>query len=742
MAQLRSNDSWFSRLIPFGLVGQTKPRHYREMLGVLWENKTDLPYAWNILKHGVCDGCSLGPYGLRDNVLDGVHLCMTRLRLLKLNTMAALDVSMARHINTLRALGQEKLRSLGRLAYPMIRRKGDPGFLRISWEEAIDITTQAIHDTPPHQMSFFATSRGLTNEVYYVFQKLARVLGTNNVDLCSRLCHAASISGLKATLGVGAPTCSLSDFIGTDLLVIFGSNLANTQPVIAKYLHFARKQGTRIVVVNPMREYGLERYWVPSVTGSALFGTKLMDDFFQVRVGGDIAFINGVIKALIAFNRVDQEFITQHTDGFAELKAALETQSWEMLEERSGLARQEMERFAQLFARARSAVLVFSTGLTQHEFGVENVKAIVNLTLSRGMIGREKCGIMPIRGHSGAQGGDECGAEPDKFPGGFAINDETARRFSNLWRHPVPSKPGLKVTDMIEAAHKGDVKFLYSIGGNLLETMPDRNFVAKALQKVSLRVHQDIVFNSSMLLEAEQAVLILPGQTRYEQRSGGTSTSTERRIRFSPEIPGHQIGESLPEWEIPTLIGRRSMPNGDLLFPYADTQSIREEMARVMPIYQGVEKLQKEGDHFQWGGPRLFGAGQFNGMPNGRALFSVVNPPDRRAAEGKLYLATRRGQQFNTMTFGTVDRLMGSKSRNTIFISPDDAERLDLEEGERVVVRSRTGEMNGIIQIAPVKSGTLQAYWPEANVLISRRTDPISGEPDYNVEVSLEKLIG
>jgi anaerobic selenocysteine-containing dehydrogenase len=129
-------------------------------------------------------------------------------------------------------------------------------------------------------------------------------------------------------------------------------------------------------------------------------------------------------------------------------------------------------------------------------------------------------------------------------------------------------------------------------------------------------------------------------------------------------------------------------------------------------------------------------------MPNGRALFSVVNPPDRRAAEGKLYLATRRGQQFNTMTFGTVDRLMGSKSRNTIFISPDDAERLDLEEGERVVVRSRTGEMNGIIQIAPVKSGTLQAYWPEANVLISRRTDPISGEPDYNVEVSLEKLIG
>ena len=741
MAKLKSNDSWLSRLVPFGLIGQTKPHHYREMLGVLWENKTQLPYAWNILKHGVCDGCSLGPYGLRDNVLDGVHLCATRLKLLKLNTMGAFDMSVMRDINTLRALGHEKLRSLGRLPCPMIRHNGDRGFSRISWDKAIDVVTRAIRGTPPQRMGFFATSRGLTNEVYYVFQKLARVLGTNNVDLCSRLCHAASVSGLKATLGIGAPTCSLSDFIGTELLVIFGSDLANNQPVTTKYMHYAKKQGTRIVVVNPMREYGLERYWVPSVASSALFGTKLMDDFFQVRVGGDIAFINGVLKTLIALNRTDQEFVAKHTSGFEELKAAIATQSWEMIEERSGLSRQEIERFALLYGHARTAVLVYSMGLTQHEFGVENVKAVVNLALARGILGRDKCGIMPIRGHSGVQGGGECGAEPDKFPGGFAVNDETARRFSNLWRHPVPSRPGLKVPDMIEAANNGELDFLYSIGGNLLETMPDRNFVARALEKMPVRVHQDIILNSSMLLDAEQTVLLLPGQTRYEQRGGGTSTSTERRIRFTPEIPGHQIGESLPEWEIPVLIGRHSMSNGDLLFPYENPQSIREEMSRVMPIYQGVEKLREEGDHLQWGGPHLYRGGQFSSMPNGRALFTVLTPPDRRASEGKFYLATRRGKQFNSMTFGTEDRLMGSKSRNIIFISPEDSERLSLEDGTRVVVRSDTGEMNGITQIAPLKSGTLQAYWPEANVLISRRTDPISGEPDYNVEVSLERII-
>jgi len=184
---------------------------------------------------------------------------------------------------------------------------------------------------------------------------------------------------------------------------------------------------------------------------------------------------------------------------------------------------------------------------------------------------------------------------------------------------------------MIAAADQGEVKFLYAIGGNLLETMPDGNFVADAVQNVPVRVHQDILLNSSMLLDPNEIVLILPGQTRYEQRSGGTSTSTERRIRFTPEIPGHAIGESLPEWEIPAIIGRKSMPNGDLLFPFSDTQSIREEMARVMPIYQGVEKLKQEGDHLQWGGPFLFKNGQFSAMPDGRALFTALDPPDRAA---------------------------------------------------------------------------------------------------------------
>ncbi len=626
MPGVKSNDTWLSRLVPFGWIGQAKPHHYREILSVLWANRKELPYAWNILNHGVCDSCSLGPYGLRDNVVDGMHLCMPRLKLLKVNTMEAVDLSALSDVARLRRMGPDQLVSLGRLSYPMVRHKGQRGFLRVTWQEAVDIVAKSIRKTTPHELAFFATSRGLTNEVYYVFQKLARVLGTNNVDLCSHLSHAACVSGLKATLGYGAATCSLADFIGTDLLVVFGPDVADNHPVMTKYLHHAKKSGTRIVLVSPLRAHDVQNARPPSID------TKLIDNLFQVRAGGDIAFINGVIKFLILAERVDRSFIERQTMGFGELAAALEKQTWDMLEQRAGVSREEMQRLAEAYSKARSAVFVYGTGFTQHEFGVDNVKEVVNLALARGMFAREKCGIMPIRGHSGAQGGGECGSEPDTFPGGFSVNGDTARRFSNLWHHPVPSKPGLKVPDMIKAAHRGEIKFLYSLGGNLLETMPEPRFINEALAKVPVRVHHDIVLNTSMLVDANETVVLLPGQTRYEQRTGGTSTSTERRIRFTPEMPGHCLGESLPDWEIPALIGRKTMSNGDKLFPFNDTQAIREEMSRVMPIYQGVEKLSKEGDQLQWGGEQLYRDG-FTTMPNSRALFTTLDPPDGTAEE-------------------------------------------------------------------------------------------------------------
>src|SRR5262249_49597713 len=258
----------------------------------------------------------------------------------------------------------------------------------------------------------------------------------------ARICHAPSTVAMKKSLGVAASTCSYKDWIGSDLLVFFGSNTPNNQPVTTKYIYYAKQQGTRVAVINPYREPGLERYWVPSVAESALFGTKIADAFFQVHTGGDKAFIAGVIKHLIEQEWTNDSFIHQYTTGFDELRAKLNGDSWELLEAASGATREEMLRFAGILAEAKTAVFVWSMGVTQHRDGVANVRAIIDLALTRGFVGRPKSGLMPIRGHSGVQGGAEVGCVPNQFPGGVAVNEEGAGRMRELWGFDVPSQRG------------------------------------------------------------------------------------------------------------------------------------------------------------------------------------------------------------------------------------------------------------------------------------------------------------
>jgi molybdopterin-dependent oxidoreductase alpha subunit len=707
------------------------------MARVAWENRDQLGYAWRILMHGVCDGCSLGPRGIRDDVISGVHLCMTRLNLMRLNTMGPVPEATLRDLPALRARPNHDLHRLGRLPYPMVHRAGDDRLHRLSWDEALAIVAEELRDMPGERMGFFATSRGLVNETYYSFQKMARLMGSNHVDLCSRLCHMASVVALKETLGLGSPTCSLKDMIGGDLVVILGSHLANNQPVTTKYLAYAKRQGTRIVVVNPMREPALERYWVPSDVRSALFGTSLMDDFFQVAVGGDIAFLHGVMKHLIERDWIDREFVAARTSGFDELRALVQGLAWEKLESASGLLRADMLRFAETYARAKTAVFVYSMGLTQHRFGVDNIRALVNLALARGMLGREKCGIMAIRGHSGVQGGGECGVDPDKYPGGFEVSDPAARaRFEALWGASLPAWKGHRTLQMLEAAQRGEIDFLYSLGGNLLETMPDRTFMAQALSGLRLRIHQDIVFNTSSLLPGK-TVLLLPAETRYETVGGGTITSTERRIRFSPEIPGPRIAEARAEWRIPVLVAGAARPALAAAFGWKTTADIRQEIAQAMPMYAGIEKLAREGESVQWGGERLFTDG-FTKMPGGRARFTTPPVPEVEIPPGMFYLTTRRGKQFNSMTFGPRDFYLGGSPRESVLMNPADAAELGLEEGTRVRLRSEVGEWSGFVKLAAMKERHLQTYWPETNVLIPRRFDPDSGEPDYNALVTVE----
>ena len=719
----------------FGL-GQQKPHHYLEMARVAWENRDQLPFAWRILKDGVCDGCALGTSGLSDWTVPGTHLCMVRLELMRLNTAPALDPRVLTDVRSLAFRSSKELRGLGRLPEPLLRRRGEPGFLVASWDDALDRMAAALRVTNPLRAAVYMTSRGITNESYYAAQKAARFLGIPHVDNSARLCHAASTAAMTATLGHGAATCSYADWLGADLIVLFGSNAANNQPVTAKYLHYAKKNGAQIAIVNPYEEPGLKKYWVPSIASSALFGTDLADHWFPVHTGGDLAFLIGTLRALIEMNGVDQDFVRERTVGFEEARERAFVSDWSALEGESGARRDQIEAFARLLIQKPNTVLVWSMGLTQHAHGVQTIKALVNVGLARGLPGRPNRGLVPIRGHSGVQGGAEVGCRP-------VVDATTAAHWSRVWEFPVSAARGWTAAEMVDHAAAGDIDLFWMVGGNFLETMADSEKSRRALARPTLRIHQDVVLSSSMLADSDGDVLILPAATRYETEGGGTETSTERRIIFSPEIPGRRIGSAKPEWWVFGEAMARVNPNKANYIRFDSAAAIRDEIGRAIPLYKGIEQLRRKGDQVQWGGRNLYADGRF-ATSDGRAHFSPVTAGRGARAADKLdsrmfVVSTRRGKQFNSMIQRAIDPLTGA-AREDVLISAQDLERLRLSSGASVRLRSAYGTFDGRLKFAPIRPGNLEVHWPEGNVLLSGSTlDPDSMEPDYNALVTLEK---
>ena len=346
-------------------IGLVKPNHYGEMLRTIWVNRKNLRYGWKVLTQGACDGCALGVAGLHDWGQDGIHLCSTRLRLLEFNTADVMKVDALADVASLAHLDGAGLRDLGRLGYPLRRRKGDAGFSVVTWDEALGVIADSINATTPDRVGVYLTSRGLTNEVYYAAGKAARAMGIGSIDSAARVCHAPSTVGLKATVGVAATTCSMEDVIASDLIVLWGANPAANQPVFTKYLYLAKARGCRVVVVNPFLEPALERYWVPSNAESAIFGTKICDLHVPVRPGGDVALAQLVLKRLIVRGAIDAAFIAEHTNGWDDLIDQLAAVEDVELLEHCGVDSAVVDEFVDLYAQVGAAIFVWSMGITQ-----------------------------------------------------------------------------------------------------------------------------------------------------------------------------------------------------------------------------------------------------------------------------------------------------------------------------------------------------------------------------------------
>lgn len=736
--------------IPFGL-GKVKPQHFRDTMKIAWDNKDNIGYATRILTQGVCDGCALGVSGLYDQTLKGPHLCTTRMNVLRLNTMPALKEEIIHaDIDQLRQYSSTELRKLGRIPYPLIRRKGERKFSRISWDDAMDIIANKMKQLDPKQYAFYLTSRGITNESYYVAGKVARFLGTNNIDNASRICHSPSKTALKRSIGVGASTANYQDWFGTDVLLFWGSVASNSSPVSTKYMLEAKKRGTKIIVVNPYSEPAMDKYWIPSNLESAMFGTKIADDFYQVNIGGDIALMHGIMKHWFEMEKqkhgsaINHTFVQEHVNGYEELKAKVEEQSWADIIKSSGVTQERIIELSDLLAKSKNAVFAWALGLTMHSFATDNISQVANLALLRGFLGRKNNGLMPFRGHSSVQGSGEMGADPFVLPGS-GFDAQNIARMEQIWGFEIPKWQGDIVGVTLENIvlpdmHERKIKLYYLSGGNFLETMPDPDFVEKALSELDIRVHQDIILNTSTLVDAKEAVIVLPAKTRYEQEGGGTSTSTERMVYFSPEIEGNKnlIEEARAEWKIYIDLAKRVKPKTAHLVEFKSGQEIRDEIAKANKDYDGIQHLKKQGDVFQWGGAWLCEDG-ICPTPDGRGKLISIDIPDLGKKEGQFIVTSRRGKQFNSMVYKETDPFNGA-SRYDVLMNAKDASHLSIAEGEGIVVYNGFGVFQGKAKFVNIARGNLEVHFPEGNFLLPRgRYEKYAGIPDYNITVTVEK---
>jgi molybdopterin-dependent oxidoreductase alpha subunit len=634
-------------------------------------------------------------------------------------------------IDDLARLSPRELENLGRLAYPVVRVSGETHYRRLSWDEAFDRINAALQRTEPTRSFFYSSGRS-SNEAAFLLQWLARVYGTNNVNNCSYYCHQASGVGLGMSIGSGTATVTLDDLDHADFAMIIGANPASNHPRLITQLVKMRSRGGRVVILNPLRETGLDRFKVPSMPISLLFGSHVNDRYVQPRIGGDIAFLKAMLKALIEAGNIDLDFIAAHTSGFDVVCAQIAGESLDDLAQNSGVARDVIIDVANMYGSSKNAIFMWAMGVTHHEHGVDNVLAIANLALARAMVGRPHAGLMPIRGHSNVQGIGSVGFTPE-MKSGFL------KAMEDLYGLKPPREKGLDSISSIHAAHRGDIDFALLMGGNFFAASPGRQYSADAFARIRTLVHINTKLNQGHVCVTPTRdageVFILPTCVRDEELQSTTQESMFSFVRLSDGGMARPSEELKSEVEIITSIGARLLPNFQVM---RNHDEIRTVMARTVPGYSKVGDIGKTGKEFHVEG-RVQHEPSFL-FPDGLARFYPVDTPVDILAPGELRLMTIRSEgQFNTVVYEEHDRYRNQPSRDVILLNEGDMKDLGFTDGDRVTVTSATGQiLNVRVAAYDIARNCAAMYYPEANVLVGPGVDKKSGTPAFkNVRIRI-----
>lgn len=622
----------------------------------------------------------------------------------------------------------------GRLTHPMLLHRDATHYEPVGWDDAFELITAELNSLNYPDQAIFYTSGRTSNEAAFLYQLFVRQFGTNNLPDCSNMCHESSGSALNETIGVGKGTVTLEDFDQADAIFVIGQNPGTNHPRMLSSLERAKRNGCRLVHINPLPEVGMTRFKHPQhVLGLIGSGTVLADLFLQVRINGDVALLKGMMKAVLALEEqrpgevLDHDFIRNYTNAFEEFVSALRAVSWTDIVAHAGVARDEIEKAAQIFAESGRTIFCWAMGLTQHRNAVANIQEIVNLMLLRGQVGKPGAGLCPVRGHSNVQGDRTVGIW--ERPSAAFLD-----KLGEVFNFEPPRNHGFDTVRAIHAMHEGQGKVFFALGGNFLSATPDTDFTAVALRRCRLTAHVSTKLNRSHLITGDRA-LILPclGRTEIDVQSTGPQfVSTENsmgvvqisRGSLEPASP-----ELLSEPQIVARLARATLEHRttvdweDLANNY---DKIRDAIERVVPGFDDYNtRVHNPGGFYL---PNAARKRVFN-TASGKAQFTVHQLPELKLGPDQFLMMTIRSHdQFNTSVYSSNDRYRGiSDGRRVVFLNPKDIAAAGLRarqvvdlvshfEGEERIARR--------FEVVPydIPQRCAATYFPEANVLVPVRS--------------------
>jgi molybdopterin-dependent oxidoreductase alpha subunit len=691
---------------------------------------------WRAMRSkNACKTCALGMGGQRGGMVNELghfpEVCKKSLQAMVADMQGAIKSEFWKRysIRELQQFSPRELEACGRLVEPVLYTPETGRYTPISWDDAIARIATKLRATLADETFWYFSGRS-SNEAGFLLQLFARLYGTNNVNNCSYYCHQASGVGLTSVTGSGTATIELDDLEMADLVFVIGGNPASNHPRLMRTLLRIRRRGGHVIVVNPIVETGLVRFNVPSDIKSLLFGSQIASLYVQPHIGGDLALFTGIAKRVLETGAHDERFLREHCQGWLELQSRLEEISWDEIIAKSGVSRKEIDNIVAYYAAARNVVFSWTMGITHHAHGVQNVQAIANVALLRGMVGRPGCGLMPIRGHSNVQGIGSMGVTPK-------LREAVFERLQNHFGVRLPTTPGRDTMACIEGAAAGALTVGFCLGGNLFGSNPDAHFAARALGNLHQITYLSTTLNTGHANGLARETIILPVLARDEEPQPTTQESMFNYIRLSDGGPRRHEGPRSEVDVIADIAAAVASPSVIDWNSLRSTDQIRQAIARIVPGFEKLAEIDETKEEFQIGG-RTFHEPRF-ATPDGRARLHTHELPELQGADPtEIRLMTLRSEgQFNTVVYEEEDVYRGIDCRDVILLHPDDLARFKLADGTRVTIHGPAGSMSKIraTEFPQIKPGNAAMYYPECNVLVSRITDAQSKTPAFKCVV-------